>query len=221
MQHRGRRDAHLGRPRGDALEKVEVAALDAAACGGPARSTRMVGGRKPTSVPSSRRNVAVKLPSPTSTPSSCSRKSTWKKVRRNSPSVMPAQADLLLAAHHVPDRRVLDRAQRRGIDLAAGVPRARLEQALAAAESCRRDRRDRVAWCGPRLASRRMRAPARLRDAARSRSTIAMIGARDKPGLHSDGAQVPARLSVPMPLRTTDPGLRAPAGGWRPVPVHL
>ena len=41
-----------------------------------------------------------------------------------------AQADLLLAAHHVPDRRVLDRAERRAIDLAAGEARARLEQAL-------------------------------------------------------------------------------------------
>ena len=46
-----------------------------------------------------------------------------------------AEADLLLAAHHVPDRRVLDRAQGRGIDLAAGAARARLEQALRAQEA--------------------------------------------------------------------------------------
>ena len=69
-----------------------------------------------------------------------------------------AQADLLLAAHHVPDRRVLDRAQGRAIDLAAGAARARLEQALRPQKAA--DVVGPIRWRGAvqGLASRRMRA---------------------------------------------------------------
>ena len=46
-----------------------------------------------------------------------------------------AQADLLLATDHVPDRRVLDVAQGCGVDLAARMALTRLEQALRPQEA--------------------------------------------------------------------------------------
>ncbi len=49
--------------------------------------TCSTGGAKSTELPAPRNLIA--MPSRTSTPSSCSRKSMWKKVRRNSPSVTP------------------------------------------------------------------------------------------------------------------------------------
>src|SRR5471032_2155925 len=51
--------------------------------------TCSTGGAKSTS-PTAPRNLTA-MPPRTSTPSSCSRKSMWKKVRRNSPSVMPCR----------------------------------------------------------------------------------------------------------------------------------
>ena len=145
MQHRGRGDADLGRAGGDALEKVEVAPLDAAVWRTGA-VTRMVGGRKPTSLPSSRRNVAVKLPS-----SDLDAVELLEEVDAEEGAAELAvgdalEADLLLAAHHVADRRVLDHAQRLG-HLAASMARAASSRRRGA-ESCRRDRHDRVAWCG-------------------------------------------------------------------------
>ena len=77
------------------------AALDAAAVAQPARVTRMVGGLKPTSLPSSRRKVAVKPPS---TDLDAVQPLEEVDVEEGAPELAvgdAAQADLLLAAHHV------------------------------------------------------------------------------------------------------------------------
>jgi hypothetical protein len=86
------------------------------------------------------------IPPFVSTPQSCSRKSMWKYVRRNSPSVIP-ESGVLLEAHDAADRLVLDVRKHR----ASMSPRwsARAPRAAPAGEgSCRRDRRGRAGWCG-------------------------------------------------------------------------
>ena len=52
-----------------------------------------------------------------------------------------AQADVLLKLHRFRDGAILDRAQRGGVDLAAGLALARIEQVFRDAAGCRRGRR--------------------------------------------------------------------------------
>jgi hypothetical protein len=119
----------LGRSRRGALQEVEVAALDASAMTerrGHAHGRRLEPDLGAVVAPERRGEAALDH-------GDAIQLLQKVDVEEGAPELAVGNAekpDLLLAPHHALDRRVLDLAQGLGGGLAAGMPLARLEQAL-------------------------------------------------------------------------------------------